>query len=83
MTRALMSDAFAHHVWATERLIDACAELSPEQLTTPVPGTYGSILQTFRHLVEGDTLYLSQIRAGKASAPIDEEAGLGELRSMM
>ncbi|MEO6043721.1 MAG: hypothetical protein ABIQ47_07350 [Tepidiformaceae bacterium] len=27
MTTSLLSDAFAHHIWATERLIDECAEL--------------------------------------------------------
>jgi hypothetical protein len=30
MTTALLSDAFAHHIWATERLIDECAALTPE-----------------------------------------------------
>ena len=32
MTTSLLGDAFAHHAWATERLIDACAALAPEQL---------------------------------------------------
>jgi uncharacterized damage-inducible protein DinB len=41
MTTSVLSDAFAHHVWATERLIDACAALTPEQLTTPVPDHRG------------------------------------------
>jgi uncharacterized damage-inducible protein DinB len=58
MSRSLMADAFDHHVWATQRLIDACLELTPEQLETAVPGTYGSILETMRHFVEGDGDYL-------------------------
>ncbi len=28
----LLDDAFAHHVWATERLLDVCDGLTPEQL---------------------------------------------------
>ena len=48
MTATLLDDAFAHHVWATERLIDTCAALTPEQLRTPAPGTYGPILDTLR-----------------------------------
>ena len=59
MNRSLLEDAFAHHVWATLRLIDTCLALSPEQLETSVPGTYGSILETMRHLVGGDSSYLS------------------------
>ena len=81
MTASLLDDAFAHHVWATERLIDACAALSPEQLRTPAPGTYGSIIATLRHLVSSDGWYLGFF--GEQPAPIDEEAdsSLAELRS--
>ncbi len=42
----LLDDAFAHHVWATRRTIDACASLDPSQLETTMPGTYGSNPQT-------------------------------------
>jgi uncharacterized damage-inducible protein DinB len=63
MSRSLLDDVFAHHVWATLRLIDACLPLAREQLDAPVPGTYGSILETTRHLVEADTYYLAHRRA--------------------
>ncbi len=81
MTTSLLSDAFAHHIWATERLIDACAALTPGQLQTPAPGTYGSIIDTLRHLVTSDGWYLTFFR--EPTAPIDEGAavGLAELRS--
>lgn len=81
MTASLLSDAVAHHVWATGRLIDECASLTPEQLGTPSPGTYGSIADTLRHLVSSDGWYLSFFR--EQPAPIDEEAevSLAELRS--
>jgi uncharacterized damage-inducible protein DinB len=55
----LLQDAFAHHVWATQPQVDACLALSPQQLGTAVPGTYGSILETARHLVGADSSYLS------------------------
>ena len=51
MTSSVLDDAFAHHTWATGRLIEACQALSPEQLDSTVPGTYGSIIATMRHLV--------------------------------
>jgi uncharacterized damage-inducible protein DinB len=56
MPTSLLIDAFAHHNWATQRVIDACAALTPEQLATPAPGTYGSIIDTLRHLVGADVL---------------------------
>ena len=59
MTRSAWFDALAHHTWATDRLLAACGELSPDQLATPVPGTYGPIIATLRHLVATDGWYLS------------------------
>ena len=82
MTRSPLTDAFAHNAWATLRLMDACSELTPEQLGTAVPGTYGSILDTLRHLVATDSWYLWVITEG-AHQPFDEEDGLDvpELRA--
>ena len=78
MTHSLLDDAFAHHVWATLRLIDTCMTLTPEQLNAPVPGTYGSILETMRHSVGGDTYYLSHLTGDPAreieSGPMDLRA---------
>ncbi len=73
MSRPILADAFGHHVWATLRLIDACLPLTDEQLASPVPGTFGSILDTVRHLVGGDCSYLELLSGGKV-ADIDEEA---------
>jgi len=56
MSPSLLDDAFAHHVWATLRLIDTCLLLTREQLDADVPGTYGSILETMRHFVGGDSI---------------------------
>jgi uncharacterized damage-inducible protein DinB len=55
MSSSLFGDAVAHHVWATLRVIDVCLDLSPEQLETAVPGTYGSILDAMRHTVGADS----------------------------
>lgn len=81
MTASLVDDAFAHHIWATERLIDACKHLTDEQLTTPAPGTYGSILDTFRHLVSTDCWYLTFFRDEAQRIEEGAEASLDELRS--
>lgn len=83
MTRSSLQDAFDHHVWATEQLIDACASLTPEQLATPVPGTYGSIIETFRHLVRADRSYLFVISGGDVPEIDEREMNLGDLRAVM
>jgi uncharacterized damage-inducible protein DinB len=83
MKASLLEDAFGHHVWATLRLIDTCLALGSEQLETAVPGTYGSILDTQRHLVGADASYLF-VTSGGATSLIDEDhMGLPELRVAM
>lgn len=83
MSRSVFEDAFGHHVWATVRLLDVCLALSPEQLETGVPGTYGSILQTQRHLVGADSSYLF-VMSGERTPRIDENhMDLPELRAAM
>jgi uncharacterized damage-inducible protein DinB len=83
MSRSLLEDAFAHHVWATLRVVDVCLALSPKQLGTPVLGTYGSILETTRHLVGADCSYLFTT-TGERTHLIDEDhMDLPELRAAM
>lgn len=81
-SRSILHDAFAHHAWATEQLIDVCATLTAEQLATAAPGTYGPILETLQHLVQSDGWYLSFFTDRPALT--DDEAarlGLAELRA--
>jgi len=82
-TRSPLEDALAHHVWATLLIVDTCAELSPEQLETTVPGTYGSIIETVRHTVGADSWYLFRL-SGQRHPTIDEHGmSLAELRKAM
>jgi uncharacterized damage-inducible protein DinB len=83
MSRSLLDDAFTHHVWATLRLIDACIPLTRGQLEAAVPGTYGSILETMRHLVEADTYYLAHLTSDPAREIDPRRMGLAELRAEM
>lgn len=78
----LLGDAFAHHIWATEQLIDACAALTEEQFTMPALGTYGSIYDTLRHLVKGDCWYLSFFREWSEPEE-DAQMSLDQMRAMI
>jgi len=83
MGPSLLDEAFAHHAWATLRLIDTCLSLTPEQLKAAVPGTYGSILETTRHLVEANTYYLARLTSDPARDIDSGAMGLRELRAEM
>lgn len=83
MSKSVLEDAFVHHVWATLQVIDACQALSQQQVQATVPGTYGPILDTLRHLVAADARYLFILSGGEV-APIDaSEMGLPQLRAQM
>lgn len=80
--RALLGDAFGHHGWATIRLIDACTDLTPHQLEAAVPGTYGGILDTLRHLVDADDSYLHVCSRGRVERTEAEAMDPDALRAL-
>jgi uncharacterized damage-inducible protein DinB len=83
MTTSGLDDAFGHHVWATQRLIEICTSLSREQLTSPVPGTYGSILDTARHIVGSDAWYLFVLTEGRVPQIDEDTMEIHELGAVM
>ena len=83
MTRSILADAFDHHVWASLLLLDALDGLSEEQLATTVPGTYGSILDTARHLVGSDRWYLSTLSRHRVDQIDGDSMSVAELRVAM
>jgi uncharacterized damage-inducible protein DinB len=83
MSRSILADAFGHHVWATLRLIDACLGLTEEQVRTGVPGTFGSILDTMRHLVGADCSYLFALTGGHVATIDEDRMDLPQLRAAM
>jgi uncharacterized damage-inducible protein DinB len=83
MPSPLLADAFGHHVWATIRVLDACADLDDAQLATTVPGTYGSIIDTLRHLVGGDVFDLDVLRGGDPELLNEAGSEIPTLRVVM
>ena len=81
MSQSLLHDAFAHHIWATDRLLETCATLTDEQLAASAPGTHGSIIGTLRHLVASEGWYQSFFPVDHTSIDEEAETGVTELRS--
>ena len=83
MTRPLLEDAFQHHTWATLALVDLCAGLTQEQLATPVPGTYGSMLAILRHIAGGDAWYLFVLTGGRQPQIDEDTLSLADIRGII
>jgi uncharacterized damage-inducible protein DinB len=73
-----------HDVWATERLVAHCRELTDAQLELTVPGTYGTIRRTLAHIVSSDEGYLTRLLGAVLHDPpfrLDHEITLDEVAS--
>ena len=76
-------EAFKYHKWANLHLLDACAQLSDEQLQLTSPGTYGTIASTFQHLVGAEQRYLRRFDGIEPAVREDDEfPGVARLREI-
>jgi uncharacterized damage-inducible protein DinB len=57
----LLVEFFRHNTMMNGRLIDACRELSPEQLAATATGTYGSTGATLVHIANGQESYVARL----------------------
>jgi uncharacterized damage-inducible protein DinB len=78
MTTSVLLELLHHKTWATLRLFEYCQSLAPEHLDATMPGTYGSIRDTFRHLLRADEGYFKGV-TGADLGEYPNEAGLGVL----
>jgi uncharacterized damage-inducible protein DinB len=56
---------FNHHRWANLFLLEHCAKLTDEQLDSSVSGAFGTIRNTWQHIVTGEQSYFSRISTGQ------------------
>jgi uncharacterized damage-inducible protein DinB len=71
MSTALL-ELCQHSTWATVGLIRYCQGLAAEDLDATIPGTYGTIRATLRHLVESEEGYLTDL-TGVRSEPLPDD----------
>lgn len=83
MPRPILADAFDHQTWANLRVIDACAALDDAQLAATLPGTYGSIIDTLRHLAGADVWYLTMLATGRVEEVAQETLDLAAIRAIV
>jgi uncharacterized damage-inducible protein DinB len=60
-----LTTIYRHNLWANQVLFELCAELTEEQLSTTVQGTYGTIFDTLKHISLAEQGYFSRISTGE------------------
>lgn len=56
-----LHDLTKHNAWATTQVLTYCRELDEETLNATVPGTYGTIIETVRHIVSSESSYIYRL----------------------
>ncbi len=74
-------DLAGHHGWATTTLLSYCQGLDDETLNATTSGTYGTVIDTFRHMVDAEMSYLYRLTGAWPSRPwtADEAVGIEAL----
>jgi uncharacterized damage-inducible protein DinB len=76
-----LREAFQHHFWATEALIEHLRSLPADAAAATSTGVYGDVLATLSHLVDADSRYLRYLEGNPPppKAGPDPVRGLDEL----
>jgi uncharacterized damage-inducible protein DinB len=61
----ILTTLFNHHLWANLCLLEACRNLSKDQLDARIAGSYGTIYETLQHFVTSEQSYFSRISTGQ------------------
>jgi uncharacterized damage-inducible protein DinB len=64
-----------YNTWANQQVLAACQALSEGQLLSNIPGAYGSIRETFRHLLFAEADYIGRITGTRPQPPFNWDDG--------
>jgi uncharacterized damage-inducible protein DinB len=70
---ATAAEFLYYNRWANLHLIDACLDLTPDQLASSAPGTYGSIYATLEHIVQAEARYYKRLSGIHLEPPFSWE----------
>ena len=56
-----LHDPVRHNAWATIQIMEFCRGLDEQTLNTTVPGTYGMIVATLRHIIYCEIDFLDRL----------------------
>ncbi|HTX79734.1 MAG TPA: DinB family protein [Longilinea sp.] len=57
--------------WANQQVLQACQNLSEDQLATKNPGAYGTIRDTLEHIIRSEAGYVKLLTGSRPQPPFD------------
>jgi uncharacterized damage-inducible protein DinB len=56
-------DLYAYNAWANAQVFAVCQQVNQAQLEADAPGTYGTLAETLKHMVQVEDVYLHMLRS--------------------
>lgn len=81
LSESTFMEFILYNNWANQRVLQACQDLSEDQLAAMIPGAYGTIRDTLEHIIRGETHYL-RLLTGSCPQPLfkwEARPGLAEM----
>ncbi|HKG25850.1 MAG TPA: DinB family protein [Thermomicrobiales bacterium] len=72
-----LQDLARHNAWATAQVLRYCQGLDDVTLNATVPGTYGTIIETLRHIVASEASYIYRLAAYQPGLLWREDRAVG------
>jgi uncharacterized damage-inducible protein DinB len=72
----------AYNRWMNEKVFEACASLSPEELHAERGAFFRSVIGTLNHLLYGDLAWLGRFKEGEPRATRPDEIIHGDLAAL-
>ena len=64
-----LHDPVRHNSWATRQILEFCRGRGEQTLNATVPGTYGTIIATLRHIIYCEMDFLDRLLGREPSDP--------------
>ncbi len=82
MVETSLTEFVRYNNWANRMVLEACQHLSEQQLAAEIPGAYGTISQTLKHLIEAEAFYVSLLKGDAPKPPYKSDGAptVDELR---
>lgn len=71
MTKLEALELFEYNVWANERLLACCGELSPDEWSRDLGGSFPTLLEVVAHVVGGEWIWLRRWKGENPASPPD------------
>jgi len=72
-----LHDLARHNAWATAQVLEFLQGLDESTLNSTVPGTYGTVIETLRHIINSEAGYLFRLTGAWSEYPWQRDEAVG------